>query len=117
MKPTPTERAALDHARTLTPLALEDAAAIARATDLQSFARRHDRVRLAQTRLVWAAEEWHRRELRLSLYRYAVRDGDRTEIHRQRVTALDTSSDRIRRALVTAHRALAETEDAAFRLL
>ncbi len=68
MKPTPTERAALDHARTLTPLTLEDAAAIARDPDLQTFARRHDRVRLAQTRLVWAADAWQQRELRLSLY-------------------------------------------------
>jgi hypothetical protein len=117
MKPTPTERAALDQARTLTPLTLEDAAAIARAADLQTFARRHDRVRLAQTRLVWAAEEWHRRELRLSLYRYAVRDADRTEIHRQRVTALDTPTDRIRRTLITAHRNLLAALTAADRLL
>ena len=116
MKPTTTERAALARARTLTPLDLPTAAAIARAADLQTFARRHDRVRLAQTRLVWAAENWHSRELRLSLHRYAVRDGDRTEIHRQRITALDTSTARIRRALIDTHRALAEAEDAAFRL-
>jgi hypothetical protein len=117
MKPTTTERAALDQARTLTPLTLENAATIARAADLQTFARRHDRVRLAQTRLVWTAEEWHRRELRLSLYQYAVRDGDRTEIHRQRVTALDTSTDRIRRTLIAAHRNLLDAEAAADRLL
>ena len=117
MKPTPAERAALDHARTLVPLTLEEAAALARAPDLQTFARRHDRVRLAQTRLVWAAETWQQRELRLSLYRYAVRDADRSEIHRQRVTALDTSTAHIRRALVTAHRNLLDAEDAAFRLL
>jgi hypothetical protein len=116
MKPTPTERAALDHARTLTPLTLEHAAALSRAPDLQTFARRHDRVRLAQTRLVWAAEAWQQRELRLSLYRYAVRDADRSEIHRQRVTALDTSTAHIRRALVTAHRNLLDAETAAFRL-
>jgi hypothetical protein len=117
MKPTPTERTALDLARTLTPLTLEDAAALARAPDLQSFARRHDRVRLAQTRLVWTAEAWQQRELRLSLYRYAVRDADRSEIHRQRVTALDTSTAHIRRALVTAHRNLLDADAAAFRLL
>ena len=117
MKPTPTERAALDHARTLTPLDMPTAAAIARAADLKTFARRHDRVRLAQTRLVCAAENWNQRELRLSLHRYAVRDGDRCEIHRQRITALDTSTDRIRRALVDAHRVLTEAEDAVFRLL
>jgi hypothetical protein len=117
MKPTTAERAALDQARTLTPLTLEDAAAIARAPDLQSFPRRHDRVRLAQTRLVWAADAWQQRELRLSLYQYAVRDGDRTEIHRQRVTALDTSTDRIRRTLVTAHRNLLDASTAADRLL
>ena len=117
MKPTPTERAALDHARTLTPLDLETAAAISRATDLPTFARRHDRVRLAQTRLVWAAEAWTQRELRLSLYAYAVRDNDRTEIQYRRVTALDTPTARIRRALVDAHRALTAAEDAAGRLL
>ena len=117
MKPTPTERAALDHARTLTPLDMPTAAAIARAADLKTFARRHDRVRLAQTRLVCAAENWNQRELRLSLHRYAVRDGDRCEIHRQRITALDTSTARIRRALIENHRALTEAEDAAFRLL
>jgi hypothetical protein len=116
MKPTPTERAALDKAHGLRPMELEDASALSRAPDLQTFTRRHDRVRLAQTRLVWAAENWNRRELRLSMYRYAVRDGDRTEIHYQRVTALDTSTARIRRALVDAHRALAAAEDAAFRL-
>ena len=117
MKATPAEHRALDHARTLTPLDLENAAAISRAPDLNAFARRHDRVRLAQTRLVWAAESWNQRELRLSLCRYAVRDGDRTEIQYRRVTALDTPTARIRRALVDAHRALSEAEDAADRLL
>ena len=117
MKPKPTERAALDLARRLTALDLETASALSKAPDLYTFARRHDRVRLAQTRLVWAAETWNRRELRLSLYRYAVRDGDRCEIHRQRVTALDTPTARIRRALVDAHRALAIAEDAACHLV
>ena len=117
MKATPTERAALDKARGLRPLELEEASALSRAPDLQTFARRHDRVRLAQTRLVWAAENWNRRELRLSLYRYAVRDNDRTEIHYHRVTALDTSTARIRRALVDAYRALAIAEKASFRLV
>ena len=117
MKPTTTERAALDRARTLTPLDLPTAAAMARADDLQTFARRHDRVRLAQTRLVWAAENWHSRELRLSLHRYAVRDGDRTEIHYHRVTSLDTPTARIRHELLDAHRVLTEAEDAVFRLL
>ena len=117
MKPTPTERAALDKAHGLRPLVLEEASALSRAPDLHTFARRHDRVRLAQTRLVWAAENWNRRELRLSMYRYAVRDGDRTEIHYHRVTALDTSTDRIRRELLNAYRALTAAEDAAFRLL
>ena len=117
MKPTPAERVALDHARTLKPMELEEASALSKTPDLLTFARRHDRVRLAQTRLVWAAETWNQRELRLSLYRYAVRDGDRCEIHRQRVTALDTPTARIRRALVEAHRALAIAEDAALRLV
>ena len=116
MKPTPTERAALDKAHDLRPMELEEASALSRAPDLQTFARRHDRVRLAQTRLVWAAENWNRRELRLSMYRYAVRDNDRTEIHYHRVTSLDTSTARIRRELIDAHRALAAAEDAAFRL-
>jgi len=117
MKPTPTERAALDKAHGLRPMELEEASALSCAPDLQTFARRHDRVRLAQTRLVWAAENWNRRELRLAIYRYAVRANDRTEIHYHRVTALDTSTDRIRRALVDAHRALLAAEDAADRLL
>ena len=116
MKPTAAERVALDLARTLRALSLEEASALSKTPDLYTFARRHDRVRLAQTRLVWAAEVWNRRELRLSMYRYAVRDNDRTEIHYHRVTALDTSTARIRRALVDAHRALATAEDAAFRL-
>ena len=117
MKPTPAERVALDNARTLKPMELEEASALSKAPDLYTFARRHDRVRLAQTRLVWAAEVWNRRELRLSMYRYAVRDNDRTEIHYHRVTALDTSTARIRHALVDAHNALAIAEDAAFRLV
>ena len=117
MKATPTERAALDRAHALKPMELEEASALSHAPDLQTFARRHDRVRLAQTRLVWAAENWNRRELRLSMYRYAVRDGDRTEIHYHRVTSLDTSTDRIRRELIDAHRALLAAEAAADRLL
>ena len=117
MKPTPAERVALDYARTLTPMELEQASVLSHAPDLYTFARRHDRVRLAQTRLVWAAEVWNRRELRLSMYRYAVRDQDRTEIHYHRVTALDTSTAHIRHALIDAHRALAIAEDAAFRLV
>ena len=115
MKPTPTERAALARASTLTPLAPERAHALSHAPDISTFARRHDRVRLAQTRLVAAAEEWRNRELRLSLYRYAVRDGDRTECHRQRITALDKPTDRIRRALLDADRALTAAEAAAVR--
>ena len=116
MRPTPTERLAMDTAATLTPLTLEDAAAIAALPDLLAFARRHDRLRLAQTRLVWAAEEWDRRELRLSLYRYAVRDGDRAETRHQRVTAMDTPTKRIRENLVYRLRALLEAEEAADRL-
>ena len=84
--------------------------------DLESFNHRHERARLAKTRLVWAAEEWHRRELRLALYRHAVRAGDRTEIHHQRVTALDTPTKRIRENLVYRLRALLEAEEAADRL-
>ena len=117
MKATHAEQRALDHARTLKPLDLETAAAISRAPDMQTFARRYDRVRLAQTRLVWAAEAWNQRELRLSLHAHALREQDRTSIAYYRVTALDTPTARIRRALVDAHRALAETEDAAGRLL
>jgi hypothetical protein len=116
MKPTHTERAALDAARGLTPLSMEDAAALAAAPDILTFARRHDRVRLAQTRLAEAADAWRRRELRLSLYRRALRDGDRTRAFRERVTALDIPTARIRAALVTAHRALVDAERAAFEL-
>ena len=96
MKPTPTERAALDKARTLEALPLEEASELSHRPDILDFDHRHDRLRLAQTRLVWAAEEWRRRELRLDLYRYALRKGDRTEIHYHRVTALDTPTKRIR---------------------
>ena len=116
MKPTPTERAALDRARTLAPLELAEASALSRAPDLNTFARRHDRVRLAQTRLVWAAEVWNRRELQLSLYAHAIREQDRTSAAYYRVTALDRSTAHLRHALVDAHRALAIAEDAAFRL-
>jgi hypothetical protein len=114
MKPTPTERAALAAARALTPMPPEDAAALATAPDLRYFARRHDRVRLAQTRLAEAAAAWRRRELRLSLYRQALRRGDRTDAFRERVTAIDTPTARIRTALVTAHRALVDADRAAF---
>ena len=117
MKPTPTERLALRKAHTLTALPLETAAALSALPDLLTFARRHDRQRLAETRLVWAAEEWDRRERRLALYRLAIRQGDRTEITRQRVTALDTSTKRIRANLIRHFRALTEAESAAFRLL
>jgi hypothetical protein len=117
MKPTPAERAALDHARTLTPMDPEEASTLSRAPDLYTFARRHDRVRLAQTRLIDAAEVWNRRELQLSLHAHAIRTQDRTAAAYHRVTSLDTPTDRIRRALVDAHRALLAAEDTAFRLL
>lgn len=116
MKPTPTERLALNAARTLTPMTMEEAAAIAALPDLQNFARRHDRLRLAETRLVWAAEEWQRRQLRLALYRYAVREGNRTEITHQRVTTLDTPTKRIRSNLTYAFQNLQKAEAATFRL-
>ena len=116
MKPTPTERLAIQKARTLTPLTLEEAAALAALPDLLTFPRRLDRVRLAQTRLVWAAEEWDRRERRLALYRLAVREGDRTEITHKRVTALDTPTKRIRDNLLRHYRALTEAEQTADRL-
>jgi hypothetical protein len=117
MKPTPAERVALDHAATLTPMELEEASALSKAPDLFTFARRHDRVRLAQTRLVWAAEVWRRRELQLSLYAHALREQDRSAAAYYRVTALDRATARIRHALVDADRALAIAQDAAFSLL
>jgi hypothetical protein len=116
MKPTPTERLALAAARTLTALSLDDAAALAALPDLHTFAHRHDRHRLAETRLVQAADDWHHRQLRLSLYRRALRDGDRTETFRQRVTALDRPTKRIRQTLTDAHAGLKQAQDAAFRL-
>ena len=115
MKPTPTERLALRKARTLTPLTLEEATALCALPDLLEFARRLDRLRLAQTRLVWAAEEWDRRELRLALYAAAVREGNRTEITHQRVTALDTPTKRIRQNLLRHFRGLQDAEHAAAR--
>lgn len=117
MRPTPTERRALSTARQLTPLTVEDATALASLPDLLTFAHRHDRLRLAETRLVWAADEWHRRQLRLSLYRLALRQSDRTELHRQRVTALDRPTKRLRQALVEALHGLQTAQDAAFLLV
>lgn len=116
MKPTPTERQALKTARTLTALSLDDAAALAARSDLHAFAHRHDRQRLAETRLVQAADDWHHRQLRLSLYHHALRDGDRTETFRQRVTALDRPTKRIRQTLTDTHAALKHAQDTAFRL-
>ncbi len=116
MKATPTERAALAAARALKPLTAEDAAALASAPDILTFARRHDRVRLAESRLAEAADAWRRRDLRLSLYAQALRRGDRTDAFRERVTALDTPTTRIRANLVAAHRALLDAEAAAYRL-
>ena len=117
MKPTPAERMALDMARTLRALSLEESSTLSHAPDLLTFARRHDRVRLSQPRLVWAAEVWNRRELQLSLYAHALREQDRSSAAYYRVTALDRSTARIRHALVDAHRALAAAEDAAFSLV
>lgn len=116
MRPTPTERQALATARALTPLSLEDAHALATLPDLHTFAHRHDRERLAETRLVQAAEDWQRRALRLSLYRRALRTGDRTDAAHQRVTALDTPTARIRQSLTDALTDLRDAQDAAFRL-
>ena len=102
MKPTPTERQALATARTLTPLSLEDAHALATLPDLHTFAHRHDRQRLAETRLVQAADAWHHRQLRLALYRRALRDNDRTAAAQDRVTAHDTPTARLRQSLTAA---------------
>lgn len=116
MKPTPTERLALETARALAPLTREDAAALAELPGLLTFAHRHDRQRLAETRLVWAADDWNHRALRLSLYRRALRQNDRTGAAQDRVTALDTPTARIRRALVDALHALHAAQDESFRL-
>ncbi len=88
-----------------------------RAFDLLSFARRHDRDRLEQFRLIQAAELWRQRDLQIALHRRALRTNDRTSAACYRITALDRSTARIRRALVTAHRNTAIAEDSAFRLL
>jgi hypothetical protein len=116
MQPTPTERLALNTARTLTALSLDDAAALAALPDLQTFARRYDRQRLAETRLVQAADDWHHRQLRLSLYHRALREADRSEAAHLRVTALDRPTKRIRQTLTDAHADLKQAQDAAFRL-
>ena len=116
MKPTPTERQALAKARTIQPMELEEAQAVAGLPDLRTFAHRVDRLRLAQTRLAWTAEEWERRQLRLALYQTALRKGDRSEIHDRRVTALDTPTKGIRRKLIDDFRALAKAETALFTL-
>jgi len=64
------------------------------------------RRRYREGRLHHAAETLNRRQLRNSLYRHAVQTGDRSAISDYRVTALDTSTARIRRDLVDAYRAL-----------
>lgn len=116
MNPTPTERLALAEARTLTALPLETAAALAGRPDLLDFRHRLDRLRLAETRLVWAADEWRRRDLRLSLYRRDLRQGDRTEAHDLRVTAIEEPTRRIRSGLLRCLRDLRHAQDFAFRL-
>ena len=116
MKPTPTERKALDKAHTLTALPFEEMTALCDAPDLQDFVRRHDRVRLAETRLVWAAEDWRQRENRLALYRYAVRKGDRNDISFYRVSQLDKPTKRIREILIRCFRSLEDAERAAYML-
>jgi hypothetical protein len=116
MKPTPTERIALRTARTLTPLTREAAADLAGLPDLHDFAHRHDRQRLAETRLVWAADDWNHRALRLSLYCRALATGDRTDAARERVTALDRPTQRIRQTLTDALASLQTAQDAAFHL-
>ena len=116
MRPTPTERLAIQTARTIAALSHEDAAALAALPDLPTFAHRHDRLRLAETRLVTAADDWHRRALRLSLYRRALREGDRTAAAHDRVTALDRPTKRIRQTLTDALHALHHAQDAAFKL-
>jgi hypothetical protein len=117
MKPTPTERAALAKAKTITPLTLEEASALRALPDLLTFARRHDRVRLAATLLVAAADDWRHRELRLALYRRALRAGDRADAFHLRVTALDAPTARLRADLLRHYLALVDAEAAAWSLL
>ncbi len=117
MKPTPSERIALAKAKSLSPLTREQAFQIADNPDLSSFDGRHDRRRLAETRLVWAAEDWIRRKSRLDFVALCRREGDRNQLNYHRVTALDHPTKRIRHNLTAALESLAEAQAAEFMLL
>ena len=125
MKPTPTERAALALARTIAPLPVEEFNRLATHPDLLTFAFRHDRARLAATRLAWAAEKWEDRNRRNHLYRRAldnrykpglIGDGAHWALTHYRVTALDTPTKRIRASLVYAYHRALDADAAAWQL-
>ena len=98
MKPTPTERRALDKARTLDALPLEDAAALAGRSDLLDFARRYDRLRLAETRLVRDVQQVGERADLLSMFQLYFGDAGR----------LNEEIDRLRSVTPEAIRSFAE---------
>lgn len=103
MKLTRTELRALALAKTITAMTDAERAALPDdSTTWTPLQRRRHR----ETRLVHAAEALNRRELRNSLYRHAVRTGDRSGICDYRVTALDRSTARLRSDLVFAYRDL-----------
>jgi hypothetical protein len=68
------------------------------------------RRRYREDRLYHAAETLERRQLHNSLYRHAVRTGDKSGIHYYRVTALDTPTTRLRTGVVDAFRDLLQLD-------
>ena len=105
MKLTATESKALDRAKGLEPLT--DSERDQLPADSGAWTPQQRR-RCREDRLCHAAEALKRRQLRNDLYRHAVKTNDRSGIRDYRVTALDTSTVRIRRELIDAYRALLE---------
>lgn len=108
MKLTPTETRALERAKGLKPMTDADRAALpADSVTWTPLQRR----RYRETRLCYAAEALDRRELRNSLYRHAISADDPQGKRDYRVTALETSTARLRSELVSAYRDLLALDD------
>ena len=103
MKLSKTETLALERVKGLKPMTDEERTSLPSDSDAWSPQQRR---RYREDRLCHSAEVLDRRQLRNSLYQHAVRTGDKGNINYYRVTALDTSTARIRRDLVDAYRAL-----------
>ncbi len=108
MNYTPTEARALARARTIAPMSDADRGAL----PIDSATWTPTQRRLAREhRLAHAAEVLRQRELQTALYRHALEIHDRQAKHDLRVTALDTSTPRLRADLLDAYRALLDLDD------